>query len=523
MLEAIDECDRLGRDEFLQRYGFKPARQYVLVYDGGRYDSKAICGVAHRFDRPEEGVLEANAFSGGRQTVAAKLEKLGFVVLTQSEKVDIVNDRGEPVGATCEIARDGARWALTLHSRGGTKGTASERNPGYQAGLRLLLRRLADQGATIVDALLDSGQTTMMPVRDRRLLADVPRTLGSDEDLEAIAGTLMANAATITPTGRRSSGGNPTKQIRILFTINPPVSPDDLQAHLVGGRSPADVFILTWNPNRFHISAEDLEDNVDATQAGHAVAFNWSTGNRTGGIRDGDQVFLFRQEDDRGMVAHGVATGEVRQAPHFEDPERLGNVVDVSWLTWLATEDRLPIDQMTTAAPDTHWNAMLASGVQLDPGDAVSLVDAWRRWVGDIRDGLPGDERVGGVVTEGAVKRVSVNRYECNTGARRACIAAYGAVCAVCDLNFSDMYGTIGEGFIHVHHLVQLSTIGTSYELDPVNDLVPVCPNCHAMLHRGTDTPRTIDNLRQILLATGAPAPRQAESGAETNGRDESR
>ncbi len=49
---AIKECDRLGRDEFLKRYGFHAAREYLLQHDGKEYDSKAIAGVAHKFGFP---------------------------------------------------------------------------------------------------------------------------------------------------------------------------------------------------------------------------------------------------------------------------------------------------------------------------------------------------------------------------------------------------------------------------------------------------------------------------------------
>ena len=54
----------------------------------------------------------------------------------------------------------------------------------------------------------------------------------------------------------------------------------------------------------------------------------------------------------------------------------------------------------------------------------------------------------------------------------------------VCEFNFEAFYGERGKGFIHVHHLSSLAEIGQEYEVDPVNDLRPVCPNCHAMLHR---------------------------------------
>lgn len=77
---ATREFDALGRDAFLAKYGFGPARSYFLVRDGRRYDSKAICGAAHGFDRPDEGPLGPGDFSGGSATVAALLRRLGFEV-----------------------------------------------------------------------------------------------------------------------------------------------------------------------------------------------------------------------------------------------------------------------------------------------------------------------------------------------------------------------------------------------------------------------------------------------------------
>lgn len=102
--------------------------------------------------------------------------------------------------------------------------------------------------------------------------------------------------------------------------------------------------------------------------------------------------------------------------------------------------------------------------------------------------------------TEGGVQRVIVNRYERDADARRKAIEHYGARCQVCGFDFEVVYGAIGEGFIHVHHTVLLSQIGKSYVVDPVNDLKPVCPNCHAMLHKRLP-PYTIDELRDIMKA----------------------
>ncbi|WP_083636767.1 HNH endonuclease [Leptolyngbya sp. 'hensonii'] len=88
------------------------------------------------------------------------------------------------------------------------------------------------------------------------------------------------------------------------------------------------------------------------------------------------------------------------------------------------------------------------------------------------------------VFREGAILRVSVNAYERNFQARQKCIEHYGVSCFVCGFNFGEFFGELGEGFIHVHHLCPISEIAGEYEVDPVKDLRPVCPNCHAMIHR---------------------------------------
>ena len=101
-------------------------------------------------------------------------------------------------------------------------------------------------------------------------------------------------------------------------------------------------------------------------------------------------------------------------------------------------------------------------------------------------------------LVEGAKKTVIVNAYERNGKAREICIEHYGTKCSVCDFDFESKYGEIGLGYIHVHHLTKLSSIGRRYELDPIRDLRPVCPNCHSMLHK-RDDPFSIEELRKML------------------------
>lgn len=102
-----------------------------------------------------------------------------------------------------------------------------------------------------------------------------------------------------------------------------------------------------------------------------------------------------------------------------------------------------------------------------------------------------------GQLFEGAKRIITVNSYERNPVARRLCIEYYGTTCSVCDFDFGKEYGEIGQGFIHVHHLTRVADIGETYEIDPIKDLRPVCPNCHSMLHTDKDT-LTIDELKNL-------------------------
>jgi len=84
---------------------------------------------------------------------------------------------------------------------------------------------------------------------------------------------------------------------------------------------------------------------------------------------------------------------------------------------------------------------------------------------------------------EGAKRVVTVNAYERNRNARKACIRHHGHQCVVCNFSFEEHYGNIGRDHIEVHHLKPLPEIGHNYAVDPIKDLRPVCPNCHSVIH----------------------------------------
>lgn len=96
---------------------------------------------------------------------------------------------------------------------------------------------------------------------------------------------------------------------------------------------------------------------------------------------------------------------------------------------------------------------------------------------------LPEELSDGVEYQEGAVQQIKVNRYERDKKARVTCLLHYGYVCQVCHVKLSDIYGAVAENIIHVHHIKPISEVGETYTINPIADLLPVCPNCHAVIH----------------------------------------
>ncbi len=104
--------------------------------------------------------------------------------------------------------------------------------------------------------------------------------------------------------------------------------------------------------------------------------------------------------------------------------------------------------------------------------------------------------------SEGTSKTIVVNAYERNTKAKKVCIEYYGNdyKCQICGFKFADKYGVEFKNKIHVHHIKPISEIGKEYEINPKKDLIPVCPNCHMILHsKGNGQTYSVDEVKVML------------------------
>ncbi len=134
-------------------------------------------------------------------------------------------------------------------------------------------------------------------------------------------------------------------------------------------------------------------------------------------------------------------------------------------------------------------------------------LELWRKDPGhllrdfpDLKQSLVGNvELPETIYMEGALKTILTDRFERNLQARRRCVAIHGTACAVCGFDFGLVYGEGFSGKIEVHHRKPISETGGEYAVDPMNDLVPVCPNCHMVLHSKPGGTFTVEELREIV------------------------
>jgi 5-methylcytosine-specific restriction enzyme A len=246
----------------------------------------------------------------------------------------------------------------------------------------------------------------------------------------------------------------------------------------------SNTFILTWNPKLWPWPAAEFDRAVQRTEAGESSPDQWSVGARSKGIAIGDRAFLLRQQSDRGIIASGRFTSEVYRDVHWDDSERDTTYAKLAWDAIVYTEQRLSTENLKLRLPSITWDRLQGSGVKAPAEAADELEAIWAEHLDRVPVANPDEPKDRDVHKEGGLTKVVANRYERDRNARRKCIEHWGTDCSVCGFNFGATYGGLGVGFVHVHHLRELSAIGEEYIVDPVSDLRPVCANCHAMLHR---------------------------------------
>jgi 5-methylcytosine-specific restriction protein A len=262
--------------------------------------------------------------------------------------------------------------------------------------------------------------------------------------------------------------------------------------------------LLSWNPDKWNWT--DIEESIQELNETGVFQDSWSCGTNKS-IKPHDRLFLIRLggKEPKGICASGYAVSDVYQDDHWSgEPDKKTNYIRFEYDILLnpEKEDILSMDYLKTneKLTEQHWSTQ-NSGIQIRQNVAEELEKVLFDFTLKERglvvkpDFVENTEK--GLI-EGAVRQITSNKYERNQQARKICIDKYGTQCSVCGFDFEKTYGEIGKDFIHVHHLQQVSTIKKEYEINPSEDLRPVCPNCHVMIHR-KKIPLTIEELKRKI------------------------
>ncbi len=266
------------------------------------------------------------------------------------------------------------------------------------------------------------------------------------------------------------------------------------------------AYLLIWNPKHYPWNelAEDIQ-KLENSKTG-IISGRWSTGRRKN-IQTGDRLFLMQLgKEPRGIVASGVATSTVFEDLSWneENPDRIDRYVNLNFDVLLDADKGhvLALEKLKShpILGQHHWEQQI-SGTLIPESVQIELELLWEQYLIQKRKKVDAVNSLAEEIDstqqyrEGATRQITVNAYERNPHARQLCIEKRGLNCIICGFNFQKIYGDIGEGFIHVHHLKPLSELKNTTAVDPQNDLVPVCPNCHAMIHR-KKPPYTIEEMQ---------------------------
>ena len=252
------------------------------------------------------------------------------------------------------------------------------------------------------------------------------------------------------------------------------------------------TFLFAHNPKNW--PWENLSNAIrDIKEKGNRLE-KWSVRSYKQ-VSVGDRAFLIRlgnKTQNKGIVGSGYITTAPFLSEHWSNNGQMVNRVIIEF-DELSEDPIISLQELQALLLNYNWTPQ-SSGMEIPNAVASKLEELWfektlKRGSGRINVNS---------YKEGAVRSTISKRYERNPQARLLCLESNGYSVSVCGFNFGDTYGKLGQDYIHVHHITPISTIGEEYEINPQTDLVPICPNCHAMIHKVTP-PLQINELQKLI------------------------
>ena len=262
------------------------------------------------------------------------------------------------------------------------------------------------------------------------------------------------------------------------------------------------TWIFQGNPKHFEVDTYLSENEV----------ITWSVRQKhfVDQLHEGDVVYIWRSDGGNrgtgGVVAKTVAISKPynideadNRSEHWTEdyvPNEFASidleVLDVDLAPHIKRLDLLENEQLSNMLilkNPVNTNYLISE-------EHAALLQ--KLWDGpSVEDDLQAMEVENGHI-EGKLQTYYGQRYERNAENRRMAIEIHGTTCQACGFDFEEVYGERGRNFIEVHHIKPLHVTKETH-VNPETDLVPLCANCHRMIHRDPQHVLTVEELKQLL------------------------
>lgn len=251
--------------------------------------------------------------------------------------------------------------------------------------------------------------------------------------------------------------------------------------------------ILPWNPAEQEWPGTYAAD-LETVRIRGVLRRSWGMPLPTPRVDDTEVwlVVMGSRPAMQGLIGHGVAL----RSTESDDPVRsaAGTIIDFDVL--LAHGDQVPLELISVYLPE----APPLVPFLLEAAAEAALRGVWAEENGPA----PGTvDPIPGAMPLSCAQRVQVNRFEHDPDLRASAVAHHGSACHACGLDGEQVYGPAGHDLIQVHHTAPLRHLTDDYDVDPLVDLVPLCPTCHVVVHSRWPHPYSVEQVRSMLRDGG--------------------
>jgi len=235
------------------------------------------------------------------------------------------------------------------------------------------------------------------------------------------------------------------------------------------------MYLLTWNPKIW----DGIDECLKEIKTKGYTEIDWSCANSQ--PQNGDSFFIMKvSTKNNGIFCSGVVDSFVKNTHSESNKTKKLNTIHgtINILLNPKKDNILDVNILKEKFKIQRWEPQ-QSGIEIKPDIQDEFLDLWLNFINKNKK----YKNVKKELFEGNTQQKLYTFQERNIYAREECLKHYGYTCQICKKSLEDIYGEIGKNFIHVHHINFLANTKGTHKVDPIKDLIPVCPNCHSMLH----------------------------------------